>query len=82
VKCEAAAAILASEGPALVSVGRQHARSSCDFAQHVVCHISSRSKVLCRRGQNVTNFGKDEGCDKKRNKLKKKNVCESVILEM
>ena len=35
MKCEAAAAILASEGPAPVSVGRQHARSSCDFAQHV-----------------------------------------------
>jgi len=35
VKCEAAAAILASEGPAPISVGRQHARSSCDFAQHV-----------------------------------------------
>ena len=30
VKCEAAAAILASEGPAPVSVGRHHARSSCD----------------------------------------------------
>ena len=28
VQCEAAAAILASEGPAPVSVGRQHARSS------------------------------------------------------
>ena len=35
MKCEAAAAILASEGPAPVSVGRQHARGSCDFAQHV-----------------------------------------------
>jgi len=35
VMCEAAAAILASEGPAPVSVGRQHARSSCDFAQYV-----------------------------------------------
>ena len=35
MKCEAAAAILASEGPAPVSVGRQHAPSSCDFAQHV-----------------------------------------------
>ena len=29
-KCEAAAAILGSEDPAPVSVGRQHARSSCD----------------------------------------------------
>jgi len=28
VQCEAAAAILASEGPAPVSVGRQHARIS------------------------------------------------------
>jgi len=28
MKCEAAAAILASEGPAPVSVGRQHARNS------------------------------------------------------
>ena len=37
VKCEVAAAILASEGPAPVSVGR-HARSSCDFAQHVNRH--------------------------------------------
>ena len=39
MKCEAAAAILASEGPAPVSVGRQYAGSSCDFAQHVSVRV-------------------------------------------
>ena len=35
MKCEAAAAILASEGPAPVSVGRQHARSSCENERRI-----------------------------------------------
>ena len=52
VKCEAAAAILASEGPAPVSVGRQHARGSCDFAQHVserpLGPVASARNCSCR----------------------------------
>ena len=50
MKCEAAAAILESEGPAPVSIGRQKARSSGDFAQHVDGRICTQQKIGLSNG--------------------------------
>ena len=56
MKCEAAAAILASEGPAPVSVGRQHARSSCValFYYVVLFYYTNIGESLRSRGQFLT----------------------------